>query len=153
ARLAERGKLDAIFLADGQAATNVSDSPRWFLEPITTLTALSRATERIGLICTISSTFFTPFHAARLMASLHHISKGRAGWDGVESMFDAEARRRGDEAMPADAERYARAAEFIGVVLKLCGSWVDDARPPDRSGDYVRKDAVRQVLHHGEHCL
>lgn len=153
ARLAERGKLDAIFLADGQAATNVSDSPRWFLEPITTLTALSRATERIGLICTISSTFFTPFHAARLMASLDHISKGRTGWNVVTSMFDAEARNHGYESMPAHAERYARAEEFIDVVLRLWDSWADDARPLDRSGDYVRKDAVRQILHHGEHFL
>src|SRR5690606_1297933 len=138
---------------DGQAATNVSDSPRWFLEPITTLTALSRATERIGLICTISSTFFTPFHAARLMASLDHISKGRTGWNVVTSMFDAEARNHGYESMPAHAERYARAEEFIDVVLKLWDSWADDARPLDRSGDYVRKDAVRQILHHGEHFL
>src|SRR5690606_18317959 len=95
----------------------------------------------------------TPFHAARLMASLDHISQGRAGWNVVTSMFDAEARNHGYEAIPGHAERYARAEEFIDTVLDLWVSWADDARPLDRSSDYVRKDAVRQILHHGEHFL
>src|SRR3546814_5334464 len=49
ARTAERGKLDAIFFADGQSADNVADGPRWFLEPLTALAAMSRSTEHIGL--------------------------------------------------------------------------------------------------------
>src|SRR5699024_1204348 len=68
ARIAERGRLDAIFLADGQsiAPAGIERGPTWFLEPITVLTALARATERIGLVTTVSSTFWDPFHAARL---------------------------------------------------------------------------------------
>ena len=46
ARIAERGRLDAIFLADGQslAPARAEHGPTWFLEPITVLTALARAT-------------------------------------------------------------------------------------------------------------
>ena len=66
ARTAEHGKLDAIFFADGQSMDNIGDGPRWYLEPLTTLAAIARATTRIGLISTVSSTFFTPFHAARI---------------------------------------------------------------------------------------
>lgn len=153
AQLAERGKLDAVFLADGQAALNIPDGPRWFLEPITTLTAISRATQHIGLIGTISSTFFTPFHAARMVASLDHISGGRVGWNVVTSMFDAEARNHGYEAMPDHAWRYARAEEFIDAVLRLWDSWGDEALIRDRQGDYADVQQVRPIHHHGEHFL
>ncbi len=153
AQLAERGKLDAVFFADGHATNNITDGPRWFLEPVTMLTAISRATKHIGLVSTISSTFFTPFHAARLMASLDHISGGRAGWNVVTSMFDVEARNHGYEAMPGHAERYARAEEFIQAVLQLWDSWDDGALLNDRAGDYVDESRVRQINHQGAHFL
>ena len=154
ARIAERGKLDAVFFADGHSASTaetVADGPRWFLEPLTMLSAMARATERIGLISTVSSTFFTPFHAARLVASLDHISGGRMGWNVVTSMFDAEARNHGYESMPDHAWRYARAEEFVEAVLRLWDSWDDNAMIIDRAGDYVRNDGVRRIDHRGEH--
>lgn len=151
AQTAERGKLDAIFFADGQSADNVADGPRWYLEPLTALAAMSRATERIGLISTVSSTFYTPFHAARMVASLDHISRGRIGWNVVTSMFDAEARNHGFDAMPDHAWRYARAEEFVDVVLRLWDSWADDALQIDRQGDYVDAAKVRAIDHKGEH--
>ncbi|HWK70584.1 MAG TPA: LLM class flavin-dependent oxidoreductase [Burkholderiaceae bacterium] len=151
ARTAERGKLDAVFFADGQSADNVADGPRWFLEPLTTLAAMSRATERIGLISTVSSTFYTPFHAARLVASLDHISKGRIGWNVVTSMFDAEARNHGYDAMPGHDWRYGRAEEFIQTVLGLWDSWGEDALLHDRKGAYADPAAIHSIHHKGEH--
>jgi FMN-dependent oxidoreductase (nitrilotriacetate monooxygenase family) len=150
ARLAERGKLDAVFFADGQSADNLADGPRWFLEPLTALAAMSRATERVGLISTVSSTFFTPFHAARMVASLDHISAGRVGWNVVTSMFDAEARNHGFESMPDHDWRYARAEEFVATVLSLWDSWADDALLRDRAGSYIRPGSVQPVNHSGE---
>ncbi|HSH56368.1 MAG TPA: LLM class flavin-dependent oxidoreductase, partial [Halomonas sp.] len=61
ARTAERGKLDALFFADGMSVGSVEDGFHWHLEPLTALSAMSRATRRIGLISTLSSTFYTPF--------------------------------------------------------------------------------------------
>ena len=151
ARTAERGKFDAVFFADGASMENVADGPRWHLEPLTMLTAMSRATTSIGLISTVSSTFYTPFHAARLVASLDHISGGRVGWNVVTSMFDAEARNHGFEAMPGHAERYERAEEFVDVVLRLWDSWADDALVIDRQGPYANPDAVKPIHHHGTH--
>lgn len=151
ARIAERGKLDAVFFADGNAVDSVEDGPRWFLEPLTCLAAMSRATEQIGLISTVSSTFFTPFHAARMLASLDHISCGRIGWNVVTSMFDAEARNHGYAAMPGHAERYQRAEEFIDVVLRLWDSWGDSALVLDRQGKYADAALVRPVCHEGTH--
>lgn len=151
ARTAERGKLDAVFFADGQSADNMADGPRWYLEPLTTLAAMSRATERIGLISTVSSTFYTPFHAARLVASLDHISHGRMGWNVVTSMFDAEARNHGFDAMPDHAWRYARAEEFVEVVLRLWDSWTDDALQLQRQGVYADTSRLQAIGHKGDH--
>jgi len=154
ARTAERGKLDAVFFADGHSAStaeSLADGPRWHLEPLTLLAAMARATERIGLIATVSSTFFTPFHAARMLASLDHISGGRVGWNVVTSMFDSEARNHGFDAMPDHAWRYARAEEFVAAVLRLWDSWDDGALVVDRAGDYVRTEAVRAIDHRGAH--
>lgn len=153
ARTAERGKFDAVFFADGHAAGNVAGGPLWFLEPLTALSAMARATEHIGLISTVSSTFYTPFHAARMLASLDHISRGRVGWNLVTSMFDAEARNHNYTAMPPHAERYARAEEFANTVLSLWDSWADDALRYDRAGNFADPDKVRPINHHGEHFL
>ncbi|OBJ68613.1 monooxygenase [Mycobacterium sp. 1274756.6] len=151
ARTAERGKLDAIFLADGQSAGlgAVGSGPLWFLEPLTTLTAMARATENIGLVTTVSSTFWNPFHAARLLASLDHISGGRVGANVVTSMTDDEARNHGMDRLPDHAERYARAAEFIDVLLRLWDSWPTDAIVADPAGTYLDESLLRAVDHAG----
>jgi FMN-dependent oxidoreductase (nitrilotriacetate monooxygenase family) len=153
AQTAERGKLDAVFLADGHTVGNVADGSAWFLEPLTTLAAISRATERIGLISTVSSTFSTPFRAARQLASLDHISGGRMGWNVVTSMFDGEARNYGYPSIPTHAERYRRAEEFVETILKLWDSWADDALQYDRAGQYADPAKVQPVLHRGEYFL
>jgi FMN-dependent oxidoreductase (nitrilotriacetate monooxygenase family) len=153
AQTAERGKLDAVFFADGHAVGNVADGSAWFLEPLTVLAAISRATERIGLISTVSSTFATPFQTARQVASLDHISGGRMGWNVVTSMFDVEARNYGYASMPAHADRYRRAEEFVEAVLKLWDSWTDDALQWDRGGQYADPAKVRPIHHRGEYFL
>ena len=154
ARTAERGRLDAIFLADGQSiGGGVERGPTWYLEPITVLTALARATSRIGLVSTVSSTFWDPFHAARLIASLDHISAGRAGINVVTSMTDDEARNHGMPAIPGHEERYARAAEFIRVLHGLWDSWPQEAIVADPQGGYVDPSLLRPVEHHGRFAV
>ena len=68
-------------------------------------------------------------------------------------MFDAEARNHGLEQMPEHARRYARAEEFVDVVLRLWDSWADDALRYDRAGSYADPGRVRPVNHRGEHFL
>lgn len=151
ARTAERGTFDAVFLADGHAAGGLVDAPRWTFEPMTALSAVARATERIGLVATVSASFTAPFHAARQLASLDRISHGRVGWNVVTSMFDAEARNYGMDRLPEHTERYARADEFVQVVQALWDSWDDDAVRADREGMYADPDRVRAIDHDGEH--
>ncbi|MBG0830219.1 LLM class flavin-dependent oxidoreductase [Planomonospora sp. ID67723] len=152
ARIAERGRLDSLFLADGLALQgDVRHNALGGLEPLTLLSALAAVTDHIGLIATVSTTYNEPFHVARKFASLDHISGGRAGWNIVTSAGEAEARNFGVE-RPAHADRYARATEFLEVVTKLWDSWEDDAVVGDRrTGVYADTGKIHALDHDGVH--
>jgi alkanesulfonate monooxygenase SsuD/methylene tetrahydromethanopterin reductase-like flavin-dependent oxidoreductase (luciferase family) len=69
-----------------------ADYPAYYLnrlEPLTLLSAVATHTKSIGLVVTASSTYNSPFNLARRLASLDHISHGRAGWNVVTS-FDSQ---------------------------------------------------------------
>ncbi|MET7617855.1 LLM class flavin-dependent oxidoreductase [Streptomyces sp. NPDC005408] len=153
ARTAERGRLDSLFLADGVALWgNARYNAVGGFEPLTLLSALAVATEHIGLIATVSTTFNEPFHVARKFASLDHISGGRAGWNIVTSGNVAEARNFGREEHLEHALRYERAAEFLDVTKQLWDSWRDDAPVIDRGrGVYSEEGAVAPIEHRGTH--
>ncbi|NLE81787.1 MAG: LLM class flavin-dependent oxidoreductase, partial [Rhodococcus sp.] len=86
AQIAERGKLDSVFFADGLAVgPRVEHNTQAIFEPITLLSAMSVVTDHVGLIATASTGYNEPFNLARKFASLDHISGGRAGWNIVTS--------------------------------------------------------------------
>ncbi|WP_432923282.1 LLM class flavin-dependent oxidoreductase [Microbispora sp. CA-135349] len=152
ARIAERGRLDSVFLADGLALRgDVRHNALGGLEPLTLLSALAAVTDHVGLIATVSTTYNAPFHVARWFASLDHISGGRAGWNIVTSAGEAEAHNFGVE-RPAHADRYARADEFLEVVTKLWDSWEDDAVVGDRrAGVYADTEKIHPIEHAGRY--
>ena len=152
AQTAERGKFDAFFLADGVAISTPSLAhalPFGSLEPLVLLAAISQVTERIGLIGSASTTFSQPYTLARQLATLDHVSGGRAGWNLVTSSAGAE--NYGDAALPNHSDRYRRAAEFADVVTRLVESWAPDSVIVDReSGRFADPDKVRAIDHVGE---
>ncbi|MEV6024405.1 LLM class flavin-dependent oxidoreductase [Streptomyces sp. NPDC052036] len=142
ARIAERGTFDSLFLADSpQLWGGVAQRPSGALEPLTLLTALATATEHIGLIATASTSYNAPYNLARRLASLDILSGGRAGWNIVTTAGAEAARNFGAEHEPAHAERYARAAEFLDVALKLWDSWEDDLIVADKAAGVWGDDA------------
>ena len=152
ARSAEQAKLDAVFLADGPAWYGTGYRPSHQFEPITLLTALAAATEKIGLIATASTTYYEPYNLARLFASLDQISQGRAGWNIVTTFSQDASRNFGLEETPSNDVRYGRAQEFVDVVTKLWDSWEDDAVVVDRdSGSYLDTSKVHSIDHVGRH--
>jgi FMN-dependent oxidoreductase (nitrilotriacetate monooxygenase family) len=153
AQRAEAGLFDSIFLADQLAlGPDVAHAPRMWLEPITVLAALAGATSRIGLIATCSTTYTEPYNLARQYASLDHMSQGRVGWNIVTSWLATAAANYGDAGQLSHAERYARAEEYMQVVIGLWDSWADDAVVDDRaSGLYLHADRIRRIDHAGQH--
>jgi FMN-dependent oxidoreductase (nitrilotriacetate monooxygenase family) len=151
AKLSERGTLDAIFLADGpQLGGDVSKNVAGRLEPTVLLTAVAAATTHIGVISTLSSSYNEPFNLARRVASVDHISHGRAAWNLVTNAGDGAAQNFGLDEAPLHVDRYDRAAEFAEVVIKLWDSWEDDAIIGDwRNGHYADRSKVHEINHRG----
>ena len=137
ARVLEAGKFDALFFADilglydlydGKFDTMVGRGGQvCLLDPAMVLPIMARATSRIGLGLTYSSTFNHPYQIARMLASLDHLSAGRAAWNVVASTSTLEARNFGMDEMPGRAQRYDRADEVLEACFALWDSWEDCA--------------------------
>ncbi|MCB8913404.1 NtaA/DmoA family FMN-dependent monooxygenase [Rhodococcus rhodochrous] len=152
ARRAEDAGFDALFIADvpfvDPAAVTVP--PYTHLEPVTLFSALAALTTRIALVPTVSSTYSHPYHVARQISSLQHLSEDRVGVNIVTS-FQGE-RNYGFDAIPCPAERYARATEFVHVLERLWSSWEPGALLFDReAGRYADPARVHAIDHTGEH--
>ena len=160
ARIAEAGKFDFLFFADIAAVRNLDD-PRIArereqghvkLEPLTLLAALAAVTSRVGLVTTASTSFHEPYALARRLASIDHLSEGRAGWNLVTSTSPDEARNFGQEQAQDSATRHERAREFLQVMQGLFESWEADAFPRDTgSGLYMDRTKMHRLNHAGRH--
>lgn len=85
ARRAEAAHLDFVFRPDVSfLPMEMPETGSGFasLDPTVLLASVARETSRIGLVSTISTTFFPPCAVARQLQSLRWISNGRAGWVG-----------------------------------------------------------------------
>jgi FMN-dependent oxidoreductase (nitrilotriacetate monooxygenase family) len=138
AQAAERACFDAVFFADNQVVRQGSPEVVGRVaqyvanfEPLTLMSALAARTERIGFICTASTSYNLPFQVARKFASIDHISGGRAGWNVVTSGMPGENFNFGHDAHYPHDELYERAAEFVDICRGLWDSWDDDAFPRD----------------------
>lgn len=151
AQIAERGKLDAIFLADTPAITDRIDyRPFLSMEPTIVLASVAAATTHIGLIATASTTYNEPYNIARRFATLDLVSGGRAGWNAVTTADAAASRNFGLAAVLEHKVRYDRAKEFAEVVHALWDSWEDDAFVGDKeTARFVDTSKVHSISHRG----
>ncbi|WP_079913220.1 LLM class flavin-dependent oxidoreductase [Paenibacillus sp. 32352] len=153
ARMAEQAKMDSLFIADALVLTPaIEHKIGGGLEPLTMLSALAMNTERIGLIGTVSTTYTEPYNAARMFASLDHISGGRAGWNSVTSVGDVTAVNFGRERHPEHSERYEQAREFLDVVKGLWNGWEKDALLADKErGLFTDYRKIHPLNHKGRY--
>lgn len=151
AQTAERGKFDAIFLADTPAVTDRIDlRPFLSMEPTIVLASVAAATTHIGLIATASTTYNEPYNIARRFATLDHASGGRVGWNAVTTADAAASRNFGLPGVLEHKARYDRAKEFAEVVHALWDSWEDDAFVGNKStARFVDTTKVHPIAHRG----
>ena len=162
-RVLEAGKFHVGFFDDrlampdrfgGDHAHTVANGIRCVkMDPITILTVMGMATERLGLGSTCSTTYYEPFHVARVFQTLDLMTNGRAAWNIVTSMNDGEALNMGHAAHGEHDQRYDRADEFLEVVVGHWDSWDDDAivagqahRPVRASRQGASAGSCRRIL-------
>jgi FMN-dependent oxidoreductase (nitrilotriacetate monooxygenase family) len=142
ARAAERACFDFLLLEDSLfVPDNYGDSMDFYLaralrapknDPLPLIPLLAQATTRLGLVPTISTSFYPPYLLARLVATLDLMSKGRVGCNFVTSTAARAAQNFGLDGHIEHDLRYEMADEFVEVVTKLWESWDSDAIVMDR---------------------
>jgi long-chain alkane monooxygenase len=162
AQLLERGKFDAMFLADvigtydsygGNRDAAVEEGLQIPVnDPSLLIPAMAHATENLGFAFTHSVLQEHPFNFARRVATLDHLTGGRIGWNIVTSYLNNAARNLGYGSLPAHEDRYRRAEEYVTVLYKLLeGSWEDDAVIRDlERGIYADPEKIHDIDHVGE---
>jgi FMN-dependent oxidoreductase (nitrilotriacetate monooxygenase family) len=161
ARTLEDGKIQLAFFDDrlalpdlytGHHAEAVSAGVRVVkMDPSTILMAMGMATSKLGLGTTYSTTYYEPYHVARVFATMDLMLKGRVAWNIVTSLNSAEALNFGHaEHMEHDA-RYDRADEFMEVVMGHWNTWEDDSLVLDKNGRFADPAKVHRLDHVGRY--
>ena len=160
AKTCERGLFDMVFFADlnyisdtytgslAPALRYAAQAPEH--DPIPLIGWIAAVTEHIGLGATFSSSNQHPFYAARMWATLDHLTGGRAAWNVVTSINRNQQANYGTERADADT-RYDQAHEYMEVCRKLWNSWEEDAVVMDQEGAvFADPDKVHRIEHEGQ---
>ncbi|GGT04189.1 LLM class flavin-dependent oxidoreductase [Nonomuraea spiralis] len=169
---AERGLLDFVTIEDALGLQSTlpdgpddrTDQVRGRFDAVLLAARLAPLTSRIGLVPTATTTHTEPFHVAIGIATLDHVSGGRAGWRPQVSARAAEAAHFGRRRFPpldqvlnrpggvdlsADPHvraLFAEAADAVEVVRRLWDSWEDDAEIRDvATGRFIDRDKLHYI--------
>jgi FMN-dependent oxidoreductase (nitrilotriacetate monooxygenase family) len=119
-------------------------------DPVPLAVLIAANTSKLGVVATMSTSFYPPYMLARLCSTVDSIAEGRFGWNIVSSAEDRSAQNFGMDALPEHDQRYNVADEYFDVVNKLWDSWDADAVVMDRDthtfADYTK---VRTIDHVG----
>ena len=161
ARILEKGRFDALFLADvvglydtygGGAETSIREGMQVPVnDPMLLIPAMASVTEHLGFAFTSSTLQTHPFTFARQVSTLDHLSRGRVAWNIVTSYLPNAAASLGLAGLPGHDARYDQADEYLEVGYKLWeGSWEEDAVVADRvRGIYADPAKVHPIDHVG----
>ena len=161
ARLLEKGRFDALFLADVIGAYDVyRGGPETAIveavqipanDPAPLIPAMALATEHLGFAFTSSVLQVPPFTFARQISTLDHLTGGRIAWNIVTSYLPNAGENLGFGGLPPHDERYERAEDYLEAAYKLWeGSWEDGAvlRDTER-GIYADPARIHPIDHEG----
>lgn len=136
ARMAEEGGLDFLLPIARWKGFGGETNPREHsFETLTWAAALAAATSRIALFATVHVPLVHPVFAAKALATVDHVSGGRAGLNIVCGWSPGEFAMFGQT---PDAKGYDRAAEWLEIVER---AWSDEA-PFDFEGAYYSLKGV-----------
>lgn len=158
---AEAGLLDFVTFDDALALQSASpgaqdertDLVRGRLDAVLTAARVAPLTGRIGLVPGVTTTHTEPFHVSKAVATLDHVSRGRAGLDIQVSGIPYEERHFGRRPVPLqEDELHEEAADHVEAVRRLWDSWEDDAEIRDvATGRFVDRGKLHHIDFEGQH--
>ncbi|MEU0042611.1 LLM class flavin-dependent oxidoreductase [Streptomyces werraensis] len=169
---AERGLLDFVTLEDGLGLQTSrflepddrTDQVRGRLDAVLTAARIAPLTRHIGLVPTAVVTHTEPFHLSKAIATLDHVSTGRAGVRVQITARPDEAAHFGRRSIPRiDAydgpaaretvtDLFDEAADYVEVLRRLWDSWEDDAEIRDvATGRFIDRDKLHYIHFEGRH--
>jgi alkanesulfonate monooxygenase SsuD/methylene tetrahydromethanopterin reductase-like flavin-dependent oxidoreductase (luciferase family) len=159
AATAERGLLDFLTIDDtlmAQPGRREPIDPRRLAgraDAVLVAARIAPTTRHIGLIPVATVTHTEPFHVSKAIATLDHVSRGRAGWQPRVSGTEHEAALFGRRNGWSDpGELSDEAADFVEVVRRLWDSWEDDAVIRDvTTGRYIDRDKLHYIDFSGKY--
>jgi len=141
---------DTVMVADAYGGTmegslkNSVFAPKH--DPIPLAVLIAANTSRLGVVATMSTSFYPPYLLARLASTVDSIAEGRFGWNIVSSAEDRAAQNFGLDGLPEHDERYNVAEEYFDIVNQLWDSWEADAVVMDRKthtyADYRKVNTI-----------
>ena len=161
-QILEEGKFQLAFFDDrlampdiygGNPAEVVANGVRVVkMDPVATLMAMGFGTKYLGIGSTASTTYYEPFDVARRFQTVDHMIGGRAAWNVVTSVNDAEAHNMGRSVHMGHDERYDRADEFMEIVHSCWDGWEDGALVVDKqSGLFAHPEKVHRLEYNGKY--
>lgn len=161
AQALERAKFDYVLIEDklmvstaygGTMEHDLKHGVNPKHDPVPLAVLMAAATNRLGVIPTMSTSFYPPFMLARLASTVDHIARGRFGWNVVTSAEDRAAQNFGLDKLYEHDERYAMAGEYLELVTKLWESWEPDAVERDyETGTYANYKKVHTIDFEGKY--
>jgi alkanesulfonate monooxygenase SsuD/methylene tetrahydromethanopterin reductase-like flavin-dependent oxidoreductase (luciferase family) len=165
---AERGLLDFVTFEDGLGLQSShrfqpddrTDQVRGRLDAVLIAARVAPLTRHIGLVPTAVVTHTEPFHISKAIATLDHVSTGRAGLRVQITARPNEADHFGRRTIarvddydgPVVRELFDEAADYVEVVRRLWDSWEDDAEIRDvATGRFIDRDKLHYIDFEGPH--
>ncbi|MEJ0019834.1 MAG: NtaA/DmoA family FMN-dependent monooxygenase [Acetobacteraceae bacterium] len=137
ARAMDRACFDYVMIEDGSFVPDaLFGSPEWYLhnaytvpkcDPMPLVPLMAQVTKGLGIVATMTTSFYPPFLAARLAVTLDHLTSGRVGLNLVTAHNDRTAQNFGLDRHHEHDLRYEMADEWMAVVNQLWASWEPDA--------------------------
>ncbi|PYC88034.1 FMNH2-dependent monooxygenase [Streptomyces tateyamensis] len=165
---AERGLLDLVTIEDSLGLQSSrpfepdeqTDQVRGRLDAVLVAARIAPLTRHIGLVPVAVVTHTEPFHLSKAIATLDHVSTGRAGVQVRVCGRADEAAHFGRRSLPplrledldSPAGRdllrdlFAEAGDYVEVLRRLWDSWEDDAEIRDvASGRFVDRAKLHYI--------
>jgi FMN-dependent oxidoreductase (nitrilotriacetate monooxygenase family) len=133
AKALDRACFDYMLIEDGSFVSDAyQGSSDYYLrnayavpkaDPVPLTPLIAYFTKRVGIIPTVTTSFYPPFLAARMGATLDHLTNGRLGLNIVTAHNDRSAQNYGLERHYEHDLRYEMAAEWMQIANALWTSW------------------------------